>query len=165
LQKGGHWTRVPLQPVVNDGGVGAVVRDDAETHSRPVSGFAVGKRPEDGIPFDPAHRIVAAENPHAERSVDLTQRVPRRTRGEGRLVIRGGGMQADEECFFGGCVEGGKEETSPASFDELLADLSGAEHSYDLISSLGLRGGVRTSVAPQAEIILGRRSQLVFVVR
>jgi hypothetical protein len=100
------------------------------------------------------------------RSVDLTQRVPRRARGEGQLVIRGGGEMADEECFFGDCEEGGEEVVGvPASFEELLAELSGAEHSYDLVSSLGLRGGVRTTVAPQAEIVLGRRFQLVFVVR
>jgi SpoIVB peptidase S55 len=100
------------------------------------------------------------------RTVDLTQRVPRRARGEGQLVIRGGGETADEECFFGECEEAVEEEAgSPASFDELLAGLSGAEHSYDLVSSLGLRGGVRTTVAPQAEIVLGRRFQLVFVVR
>jgi hypothetical protein len=100
------------------------------------------------------------------RSVDLTQRVPRSARGEGRLVVRGGGMSGDEECFFGECGEGGEEETTgPATFDELLADLSGAEHSYDLVTGLSMRGGVRTKVTPQSEIILGRRSMLLFVVR
>jgi hypothetical protein len=81
-------------------------------------------------------------------------------------VIRGGGETADEECFFGDCEEGSEEEVGvPASFDDLLAELSGPEHSYDLVSSLGLRGGVRTTVAPQSEIILGRRFQLMFVAR
>lgn len=102
-----------------------------------------------------------------ERAVDLSQRVPRTARGEGELVLRGGGTQEEgEECFFGECGDGDKEVTTgPASFDELLAELSGAEHSYDLIASLGLRGGERTTVAPQAEIILGRRFLAVFVVR
>jgi hypothetical protein len=102
----------------------------------------------------------------AERAVDLTQRVPRTARGEGELVIRGGGMAGDEECFFGECGEGDEEVTpGPASFDELLAALSGAEHSYDLVASLGLRSGTRTTVAAQSEIILGRRFVQVFVVR
>jgi SpoIVB peptidase S55 len=101
-----------------------------------------------------------------ERSVDLSQRVPRTARGEGVLAVGGGGIQADEECFFGDCLEGGEEEvTSPASFDELLAELSGAEHSYDLVASLGLRGGQRKTVAPQGEIILGRRVMGILVVR
>jgi hypothetical protein len=100
------------------------------------------------------------------RSIDLTQRVPRRARGEGQLVVRGGGISGDEECFFGDCEEGGEEGTSgSASFEELLADLSGAEHSYDLVTGLSMRGGLRTKVTPQSEIILGRRSMLLFVVR
>lgn len=101
-----------------------------------------------------------------ERAVDLSRRVPRRARGEGVLAVGGGGIQADEECFFGDCFEGGEEGgTTPTSFDELLAELSGADHSYDLIASLGLRGGQRRTVAPQGEIILGRRSTAVFIVR
>jgi hypothetical protein len=101
-----------------------------------------------------------------ERAVDISQRVPRSARGEGQLAIRGGGIQADEECFFGDCVEGGEEEvTTPASFDELLAELAGAEHSYDLVASLGVGGAERRTVAPQGEIILGRRVLGILVVR
>lgn len=101
-----------------------------------------------------------------ERAVDLYRRVPRTARGEGQLVIRGGGELDDGECFLGDCVEGSDEEAPGAgSLDELLAELAGAEHSYDLIAGLGLRNGLRTTVAPQAEIILGRRFMSVYVVR
>lgn len=106
----------------------------------------------------PAGAVVA-------RTVDLTLRVPRRF-GEGILQVRGGGTQADEECFFGDCGEGGEEEvTGPATFDELLAALAGGAHTFDLVANLNLSGALRKAVAVQPNIILGGRAIQVLVVR
>jgi hypothetical protein len=60
-------------------------------------------------------------------------------------VVRGG--ESFEECFFG-CEDEEKGEdgngnggsTGPATFDEFLAQLAGAEHHYDRVANLRLRG-------------------------
>ena len=90
-------------------------------------------------------------------------RVPRRF-GEGLLLVSGGGTQADEECFFDDCVEGDEEVTSPDSFDELLAAMAGAEHTFDLVANLNLRGAERKAVSVQPNIILGQKAIQVLVV-
>jgi|Tabmets5t2r1_1033131.scaffolds.fasta_scaffold61380_2 hypothetical protein len=86
----------------------------------------------------------------AERPVDLTLAVPRRT-GQGRLEIRGG--------------NGDEGPGNPDSLDELLANLAGAEHNFDLTAELNVRRATRKAVAAQPDVIRGRRSISVFVVR
>ena len=101
------------------------------------------------------------------RTLDMNLRVPRRF-GEGILEIRGGGSQADEECFFGDCVvfsEGEEEVSGPESFDDLLAAIGGAEHTFDLVANLHLGSAERKAVAVQPEIILGGKAIQILVVR
>jgi hypothetical protein len=98
------------------------------------------------------------------REVNLSVRVPRRF-GEGMLEVRGG--SGLDECGIFGCEgEGDGEETDGlASFDELLTGLAGAEHTYDLVANLELRGAQRKALAAQPEIILGGRAIQLLVVR
>lgn len=97
-----------------------------------------------------------------ERPVDLALELPRRG-GQRFLEIRGG--SAFEGCFF--CEEGedGESPSGPASFDELLAELANADHNFDLVARLRDRGTTRKAVSAQPEIVLGRRTLTVFVVR
>jgi hypothetical protein len=63
------------------------------------------------------------------------------------------GVERDEE-----------EVTSPDSFDELLAAMAGAEHTFDLVANLNLRGAERKAVSVQPNIILGQKAIQVRVV-
>ena len=97
------------------------------------------------------------------RGVNLSVRVPRRF-GEGMLEVRGG--SGLDECGILGCEgEGDGEETNGlATFDELLAALAGAEHTFDLIANLDLNGAQRRALAVQPEIVLGGKAIRVLVV-
>jgi hypothetical protein len=54
---------------------------------------------------------------------------------------------------------------SPASFDELIAAIAGAERTFDLVANLNLRGVERKAIAVQPDIVLGRRAIQLLVVR
>jgi hypothetical protein len=97
-----------------------------------------------------------------ERAVDLLRPVPRRV-GEGSLRIRGG--RAFDGCFFCGAGDAGEGPGGADSFEELLAKLAGAEHNSDLVAELNVRRTTRRTIAGQPEIILGRKSISVVVVR
>lgn len=108
--------------------------------------------------------------------VDMSLRVPKTAKGSGPLTVRGGG----QEFFFffkadGAPGSAGKAAPAnggggggPESFDDLLAQMEGAEHQFDLIATLFPNRGKlqrRKAVSPQEVIVFGERSFDVLVVR
>jgi hypothetical protein len=97
-------------------------------------------------------------------TVDLVLQVPRRVRGDGVLRIRGGG---EVDCFF--CIlfdgeEGEGEEEEPQTFEELLAELEGAEQNNDLLAELRIGGRQRTALSQRERVVLGQERIEIFVV-
>ena len=75
--------------------------------------------------------------------------IPRKTRGGGTIVVRGGGAQ-----FFGGSRLHAK------SFDDMIAKLEGLEHDTDLVVQLmagGLARNGRKQIVLGTRVVLGHR--------
>lgn len=110
------------------------------------------------LPGDTVELRVLLETAEGEtRSVDLSIRVPRRRSGEFLLEVRGGRPEFGGGFFF---VEGEMESPKKAkSFDQLLAQLAGAEHNFDLVASIELgRRKARKAVSAQPEVVLGQKT-------
>jgi hypothetical protein len=103
--------------------------------------------------------VLGVGDTDATRTVNMAIKVPANLQGGGSLEVRNGFAPFCGGFFFFG-PERGRPGCAANSFDELVSNLSSAEHGYDLVAELRGTGTAVALPKPGAAPDRGKRNQL-----